>query len=119
MENQRNDNINVKQSNIIIHAAFIIVLLAIVSLKYYLYFGSPETGTGINSARIGATLSHLLIWLFSYSLCIKASKRILIGSIAGFSLFFGILTSPLLGWAGVVVMFIINKKSNNMPINPL
>jgi tryptophan-rich sensory protein len=97
--------------NLPVHIAFIIVLAAILALKYYLYFQSPETGDGLSVKRVGATLSHLLIWAFSYTMCVYASRKLLLGILAGVTLFFGVLVMPILGWIGVVVMYVVYKRS--------
>lgn len=103
-------------SNFGIHLTFIIFLAAILAWKYYMYFHSPATDAGISAAgrlgaRIGATTSHLLIWAVSYAICVYGSRKRLLVILACVTLFFGVLTLPILGWIGILVMLIVYTRS--------
>jgi hypothetical protein len=101
----------------IVHLVFIIALVAILAWKYYLYYQSPATAHGITARRAGASCSQLLLWLFSYGLCISGSRKLLLLILAGVTLFVGLFTLPILGWIGIVVMYFIYKRS--APASPV
>ena len=100
-----------EQSDSVVHWAFIIALAAILAWKYYLYFQSPAMEHGMSAARMGASCSHLLLWVFSYALCISGSRRVLLGILAGVTLFVGVFTLPILGWVGIVVMYFVYRSA--------
>ena len=95
----------------VVHVIFIAALVAILAWKYYLYFQSPATEHGISAGRVGASCVHLLLWLFSYGLCISGSRKLPLLIVAGVTLFVGVFTLPILGWIGIAVMYFIYKRS--------
>lgn len=95
----------------VVHLVFIIALVAILAWKYYLYYRSPATAHGITAGRAGASCAHLLLWLFSYALCISGSRKLLLLLLAGVTLFVGLLTVPILGGVGIAVMYFIYARS--------
>jgi hypothetical protein len=99
-----------RRSTLVVHAAFWAVLLADAALKYQLYFGAPATDPGFTPRRIGATVSHFLIWLFAYVMCLNSSRRLLMGLVAAPTLFLGILIVPLLGWGGILAMYLLRRS---------
>lgn len=105
-----NTSARLRESNITVHLVFGGVLLAILAFKYFLYFGSSITGTGLTPGRVGATLGHLLIWVFAYKMTLRAARRLLMGLIAAPTLLLGVLTFPLVGWIGIIIMFIVLKR---------
>jgi hypothetical protein len=99
-------------SNFGIHLTFIIFLAAILAWKYYIYFYPDATFAGMSAAaRLGATISHLLIWAVSYAICVYGSRKRLLLVMACVTLFVGVLTVPILGWIGLVVMLIVYNRS--------
>jgi hypothetical protein len=99
-----------RRSTLVVHAAFWSVLLADIALKYLLYFGPLATGPGFTARHVGATVSHFLIWLLAYVLCLNSSRRPLMGLVAAPTLFLGILVVPLLGWAGILALYLLRRS---------
>ncbi|MFC1706449.1 hypothetical protein ACFL59_06430 [Planctomycetota bacterium] len=108
-DNPSSDTATSSPAKLAVHLAFVTVLLFVISLKYYLYFASPITGHGLTPGRLGATLSHLLILAFAYVMCLGSPRKLRMGLIAAPTLFFGVLTLPILGWLGLVVMVIVYR----------
>lgn len=106
MSETPNDPDRPSGDNFAVHLSFIIVLAAILAIKYRLYFSSPATEHGLTDVRIGATVAHLLMWTFAYTMCRRTRRKVLLGILAAPTLFFGVLTVPILGWVGIVVMFV-------------
>lgn len=96
----------------VVHVLFIVALVAILAWKYYLYFQSPPAEEhGINARRTGASCMHLLLWLFSYALCISGSQKLPLLIVAAVTLLVGLFTFPILGCAGIAVMYFIYRLS--------
>lgn len=95
----------------VVHLVFIVALVAILAWKYYLYYQYPAMEHGINAGRVGASCMHLLLWLFSYGLCISGSPKLLLLVLAGVTLLVGLFTFPILGLIGIAVMYLIYKRS--------
>lgn len=103
-------------SNFGIHLTFIIFLAAILAWKYHIYFYADATFAGMSAAarlgaRLGATISHLLIWAVSYAICVYGSRKRLLVIMACVTLFIGVLTLPILGWIGIGGMLIVYQRS--------
>lgn len=99
-----------KNPNFPTHLIFLVLLAFILALKYHLYFDSPLTGTGFTARRLGATLSHLLIWAIAYSLCYKSSGNALLLTLGALFVFLGWILIPLIGWAGVIILYVVYRK---------
>ena len=87
-----------KRSNFVVHLAFIIALIFILLLRYYLYFVSPETRTGWTPKLIGSGLAALMMWAFTYGMCLKTKSKVLFGILSAITLFVGVIILPLWGW---------------------
>lgn len=77
--------------------------------KYYLYFASPVTGTGLDPRRIGATFAHLTIWAIAYSICYKGDGNAMLVGIGIVTVLVGFLTLPLLGFAGLIILYLVYR----------
>ena len=92
-----------------VHLLFLVVLFTMLMLKYYLYFASPVTGTGLNPGRIGATFAHLTIWAIAYSICFKGNGTGLLLGIGIPTVLVGMLTVPLLGFLGLIILYVVYR----------
>lgn len=91
------------------HLVFLVLLFLMLIWKYYLYFASPVTGTGLTAGRIGATLGHMLIWTMSYLICHKGGSSTMLLVIGILTVLFGVLTVPMLGYIGVVILYLVYR----------
>lgn len=96
----------------VVHVIFILALLGILAWKYYLYFQLlPPAERGIDSRHTGASCLQLLLWLFSYGLCISGSQKLPLLILSVVTLFVGVFLVPILGCVGIVIMYLIYELS--------
>jgi hypothetical protein len=99
-----------KNRNFVVHLAFIIALVFIVVLNYYLYFVSPITRTGWTLKLMGSGLAELMMWAFTYGMCLKAKNKILFGILSAVTLFTGVVIIRLWGWICIIAMYLLFRK---------
>lgn len=95
--------------NLYVHIFFTITLLLIIGFKLYLYSSVPLENTTIGN-RLGSTISHVLILAFAYNICLKVDIKKIYLVMSFISIYFAILSYPIIGWLCVISMYYLYKK---------
>lgn len=97
--------------NVFTHVFFLSMLILLIALKYQLYT-SDATPSGMDGARIGATLSHLLMFIAAYYLTLRAFRKLAFIILSLVAFYFGIFKAPIVGWVIILMMYLINRSWN-------
>lgn len=94
--------------NLHVHIFFAITIFLIICFKLYLYTSFSMENTNFGN-RLGATISHILIWALSYNICLKVDiKKIYLG-MSLITIIFGVFSYPIIGWFFLGLMYYLYK----------
>ncbi len=97
-------------NNVTVHLMYLTALVVVLVAKGVVYNFHPVSNHDEVTVRLGATFSQLIIWVMAYRMALRCEHKWLIGGLGLFITLTGTLIVPILGWMGIIGLFLFYRK---------
>ena len=94
-----------------VHGVFLGLLILLAGFKGFLYFGSPVTGDGLTTTRVGATAAQLVLWGLAYRTALRQPANLRVIILCALSVPVAALSAPWVGFLVLLGAYWMNRSN--------